>query len=336
MRIGINGLGRIGRALMRLVWSCPDVEVAAVNDVAPAAALAHLLRHDSVAGLWDVPLASSEGEIRVGDRVLPCWRRDSPEQIPWSEQGVEVVIEATGKFQERAAALGHLGGTVRNVVISSPSRDADFTVVWGVNQQRLDPRRDRILSNASCTTQCAGPLISLLHGAWGIEGCVMTTVHCYTNDQTLMDAPHRDLRRSRAAAMSMIPTSTSAAIALEQVFPDLRGRIACLAVRVPTPFVSAVELVAELSKPATREDAERLVRAAATADLAGIVGICDEPLVSVDFRGDTRSAVVDAALLCAPSPRLLRLFAWYDNESGYTRRLLDLLQRIASTPGSLR
>ena len=336
MRVGINGLGRIGRALLRLVWSSPEVEVAAVNDVAPAATLAHLLRHDSVSGTWDVPIVAVDGELRAGSRIVPCWSRPAPREVPWSEQGVEVVVESTGRFQDRAAAAGHLGGTVRNVVISSPSTDADFTLVWGVNQGRLDPRRHAVISNASCTTQCAGPLIALLDKSWGIEGCVMTTIHCYTNDQTLMDAPHRDLRRSRAAGMSMIPTSTSAAMALEQVFPDLAGRFACLAVRVPTPFVSAVELVAYLAKPVDRAAAEDVLRAAAQGDFAGIVGISEEPLVSVDFRGEPRSAVVDAALLSAPSPRLLRVFAWYDNESGYTRRLLDLLQHLAANPGSLR
>jgi len=336
VRIGINGLGRIGRALARLVWSSPDLELAAINDVAPAGTLAHLLRHDSVAGPWDVPIDSQEGTIKVGDRTVPCWSHPAPGNIPWSEQGVEVVVESTGRFQSRAAAAGHLGGTVRHVVISSPLRDADFTVVWGVNQEHLDPRRHRVISNASCTTQCAGPLIALVQQAWGLEGCVMTTIHCYTNDQTLMDAPHRDLRRSRAAGMSMIPTSTSAAMALAQVFPDLADRIACLAVRVPIPFVSAVELVAHLKRPAHRSAVEHAFRTAAQADFAGIVRICDEPLVSVDFRGEPHSAVVDMSLLSIPSPGLLRVFAWYDNESGYTRRLLDLIQRLASTARSPR
>jgi glyceraldehyde 3-phosphate dehydrogenase (phosphorylating) len=336
VRIGINGLGRIGRCLFRQAWSSSQVEVAAINDVAPARTLAHLLRHDSVAGSWDVQVESSEAELVVSGRSIPCWDRPSPEDIPWPEQGVEMVIEATGRFQSRAAASGHLRGSVRNVIISSPSLDADFTVGWGVNHQLVDPSRHRVISNASCTTQCVAPLLLLVNRTWGIDACSMSTIHCYTNDQPLMDAPHRDLRRSRAAGMSMIPTTTSASMALEKIFPELAGKISCLAIRVPTPFVSAADLVVSLKRDGDLESARDLFRTAGEGPLSGVVGYTEEELVSVDYRGETCSAVVDGSLLALPSPRLLRLFAWYDNESGYTHRLLDLIRHLAAGPGSGR
>jgi len=334
VRIGINGLGRIGRSLFRLAWNSSQVEVVAINDVAPPRTLAHLLRHDSVAGLWDVQVESRETELVVSGRSIPCWSRHAPGDIPWSERAVDVVVEATGRFQERSTAEGHLRGGARNVIISSPSLDADFTVGWGVNQHLVDPLRHRVMSNASCTTQCAAPLLLLADRAWGVESCSMTTIHCYTNDQPLMDAPHRDLRRSRAAGMSMIPTTTSASTALEKIFPHLAGKMSCLAVRVPTPFVSAVELVAGLKRDADLGSARALFRAAGEGPLAGIVGYSEEELVSVDYRGETRSAVVDGSLLALASPRLLRIFAWYDNESGYTHRLLDLVRHLATGLGS--
>jgi len=333
VRIGINGLGRIGRSLFRLAWKSTDVEVGAINDVAPPRTLAHLLRHDSVAGPWNVEVEPREAELIVAGRSIPCWGRQTPADIPWSEHGVEMVIEATGRFQKRSAAQDHLRTGVRSVIISSPAEDADFTVGWGVNQRLADPARHRVISNASCTTQCAAPLLLLADRAWGVEACSMTTIHCYTNDQPLMDAPHRDLRRSRAAGMSMIPTTTSASLALERIFPELAGRMACLAVRVPTPFVSAVELVLALKREANLAEARALFQSAGEGPLAGVVGYTEAELVSVDYRGDSRSAVVDGGLLALASPRVLRVFAWYDNESGYTHRLLDLVRHLASGGG---
>lgn len=330
VRIGINGMGRIGRCLFRLAAGTPDVEVAAVNDVAPAGTLAHLLRHDSVSGTWSEPVEGRDGALRLRDRVLPCTGFASPDRIPWSDSGVEIVVEATGRFRDRELSAGHLRGGARSVIISAPSENADFTVGWGVNEEQLNPSRHRIVSNASCTTQCAAPLLRLIDGEWGVQAGSMTTVHCVTNDQPLMDAPHRDLRRSRAAGMSMIPTSTSAGSALGQILPDLAPRLACLAVRVPTPFVSAVELVVALKRAATPERAGELFREAGRGRLSGLIGVAEEELVSVDFRGDPRSAIVDAHLTALPSPGLLRVFAWYDNESGYTHRLLDLVRRLAA------
>lgn len=330
VRIGINGMGRIGRCLFRLTASTKDVVVCAVNDVAPPGTLAHLLKHDSISGAWSEPVEGREGEIRVRDRALPCTGFASPDRIPWADHGTEIVVEATGRFRSRAQAAGHLRGGARSVIISAPSEDADFTVGWGVNEDRLDPARHRIVSNASCTTQCAAPLLQLIDSEWGIQAGSMTTVHCVTNDQPLMDAPHRDLRRSRAGGMSMIPTTTSAALALGQILPGLAERLTCLAVRVPTPFVSAVELVTALKRPAETERTVEMFREAARGRFAGLVGVAEEELVSVDFRGDPRSAVVDAKLTALPTPALLRLFAWYDNESGYTHRLLDLVRRLGA------
>ena len=334
-RIGINGLGRIGRSLFRLAWGSPDIEVAAVNDVAPPRILAHLLQHDSVSGAWLHPAEGKEAELIVDGRFVPCSSLQTPDQIPWAAWGVDIVVEATGKFRDRAAA-GHLLSGARSVIISAPSSDADFTVGWGVNQARIDPARHRVLSNASCTTQCAAPLLLLADRAWGVEACSMTTVHCYTNDQPLMDAPHRDLRRSRAAGMSMIPTSTSASQALEDIFPELARKICCFAIRVPTPFVSALDLVVSLKREADLKGARDLFRSAESGPLAGIVGYTEEELVSVDYRGDSRSAVVDGTLLALPSAHLLRIFAWYDNESGYTHRLAELIRHLAESAGGAR
>src|SRR5262245_35828790 len=253
VRLGINGMGRIGRGLFRLAAGTQDIVVAAVNDVAPAGTLAHLLKHDSVSGGWSEAVEGRDGELHLQDRTLACTGFASPERIPWSDSGVEIVVEATGRFRNRTQAEGHLRGGARSVIISAPSEDADFTVGWGVNEGQISPSRHRIVSNASCTTQCAAVLLRLIDDEWGVRAATMTTVHCVTNDQPLMDAPHRDLRRSRAAGMSMIPTTTSASVALRQILPDLAGRLACLAVRVPTPFVSAVELVASLKHPASPE-----------------------------------------------------------------------------------
>jgi len=336
VRIGINGLGRIGRTLFRLVSTAPDIQVAGINDVASPEILAHLLLNDSVAGRWSVPVEGRESSIVASGRVIPCSRHAAPDAIPWGDWGVEIVVEATGLFRQRAAAVRHLQSGVRQVIISAPSPDADRTIVWGINQTDLDPTQHRIVSAASCTTQCAAPLIRIADEAWGVEACSMTTIHCYTNGQPLMDAPQGDLRRSRAAGMSMIPTSTSASKALQEIFPDLASRISCLAVRVPTPFVSAVDLVVALKRETDLERARERLRTAQDGSWQGIVGYTEEDLVSVDFRGDSRSAIVDGHLLALPSPRLLKIYAWYDNESGYSHRLLDLIRHLASSAGDAR
>jgi glyceraldehyde 3-phosphate dehydrogenase len=331
VRIGINGLGRIGRTLFRLGWESEDFTIAAVNDLAEPRILAHLLRHDSIAGTWRVPVQGGDGSLLVGGRSIPCTSWKSPAEVPWKAAGVDLVVEATGWFRTRRTAEGHLKAGAGRVVISAPSPDADLTTVVGVNHRLFDPARHRILSNASCTANCVAPLLHLLDRAFGVECGTMTTVHCFTNDQFLVDAPHADLRRARSAPMSIIPTTTSAAQALDRVLPGLAGRIACLAVRVPTSNVSAVDLTVQLRRDAGLPEVRELFRQSAEGELAGIVGYEEDELVSVDYRGDSRSAVVDATLLALPSPRLLRVFAWYDNETGYTHRLMDLIRHLAGT-----
>ncbi len=333
VRVGINGLGRIGRALFRLAWVRPDVEIVAVNDVAPPSALAHLLEHDSVFGRWEVPVESVGGTLQAGGKVIPCSSCRLPGEIPWEAAGAEIVVEATGLFRERCQAEGHLSGGVRRVIVSAPSPGADLTVVMGVNHAQFDPGRHRILSNASCTTNCLAPILMLIDREFGVEGASLSTIHCYTNDQPLADAPHRDLRRARAAGLSMIPTSTSASQALGELFPSLRGRICCQAVRVPAAQVSAVEMVMMLAREAELEEVRGLLLSAARKELSGILGYTTEELVSSDYRGESRSAVVDGSLLALPSPRLLRVFAWYDNELGYTHRLVDLILHLSADQG---
>jgi glyceraldehyde 3-phosphate dehydrogenase len=326
IRIGINGLGRIGRGLLRLSLDREDLRVVAVNDLAEPPILAHLLKHDSLYGPLGREMIAERDSLRSGERRIRWTGRRLPEEIRWGDAGAEIVIEATGAFTARAAAAGHLEGGARRVVISSPSPDADLTVCVGVNEGSYDPRRHLVVSNASCTTNAAAVLLAVAEKAFGIERAAMTTVHCATNNQVLMDAPHRDPRRARSALLSMIPTSTSAAGALLQVMPDLRGRLHVLAVRVPTGAVSLVDLTLLLARATSLEAARATLRGAAEAGLAGVLGYTDEPLVSIDFLGDTRSAVVDGSLLALEGDRWLKVVAWYDNERGYVQRLADLVR----------
>jgi len=328
VRIGINGLGRIGRAFFRLAWNDEGVEIASVNDLADTRTLAHLLRHDSLSRVWPTPVEAREGFLVVGGRPIPCTSSRSPIEIPWRDAGVQVVMEATGSFRGGRSAEGHLLSGAERVIVSAPAPAADLTVVMGVNHESYDPHRHRLLSNASCTTNCMAPILMLLDRQLGIESGAMTTIHCYTNDQRLTDAPHRDLRRARAAGLSMIPTSTSASETIPAVLPDLAGKITCLAVRVPTPNVSVVDFTITLRRGTTPEEVRDLFRSASRGPLSGILGYSEEELVSIDFLGDAHSAVVDGPLLALPAPRLLKVFAWYDNESGYTHRLLDLVRHL--------
>ena len=330
LRIGVNGLGRIGRGFVRRVLREPDIEIAAVNDLGDPSILAHLLRHDSLAGRLDRPVRADGGRLVLGTTSVPCTRIARPVDIPWGASRVDLVLEATGAFTTRATAGGHLEAGVGRVIITSPSDDADLTVCFGINHADYDARRHRVLSNASCTTNAMAVLLKVANESYGIEQAAMTTVHCVTNNQVLTDAPHRDPRRARAAGMSMIPTSTSAAAAIIQVMPELRGRLHALAIRVPTAAVSLIDLTLMLRRPTTLEEARMLFRRASEEiPLRGILGYTDEPLVSIDFLGDTRSAVVDAPLLAVEGGTLLKVFAWYDNERGYVERLLDLVRHVA-------
>lgn len=333
-RIGINGLGRIGRGFLRLSLGLEDVRVVAINDVAEPAMLAHLVRHDSLFGDLDREVRA-EGETLVSDgHAIRCFRKALPSEIPWREAGAETVLEATGLFTGRIAAAGHFGGGARRVIISAPSPDADLTVCYGVNHESFDPEVHRVVSNASCTTNGMAAVLAVAEEAFGIDRATMTTVHCLTNGQTLMDAPHRDPRRARAATLSMIPTTTSAAEAIARVLPSLRGRVHALAVRVPTAAVSLLDFTLALRRPVTIEQVRAAFRGAAEGRLRGVLGWSEEDLVSIDYLGDTRSAVIDAPLLSVGGGTLLKVYAWYDNERGYVQRLLDLVRHIARREGA--
>ena len=320
VKIGINGFGRIGKCVMRAALNNPEVEVVAINDTGDIEGSALLFKHDSIHGNLSCDV-SVEGEYLVvdGKKTRVFCDRD-PAKLDWSSEGVEVVIECTGVFRSREKAAAHLGGTVKKVIISAPGKDEDKTIVMGVNESEYDPATHHVVSNASCTTNCLAPL----HQEFGIKRGMMTTVHSYTNDQRVLDAPHKDLRRARAAAMSIIPTTTGAAKAVALVLPELKGKLNGFALRVPTPNVSVTDLVVELEKEATKESINAAFRKAAEGELKGILGVSDLPLVSKDFNGDARSSIVDADLTMVMEGNMAKVVAWYDNEWGYSSRIVDL------------
>ena len=324
VKIGINGFGRIGKCVMRAALNNPDVEVVAINDTGDIEGSALLFKHDSIHGNLSCDV-SVEGEYLVvdGKKTRVFCDRD-PAKLDWSSEGVEVVIECTGVFRSREKAAAHLGGTVKKVIISAPGKDEDKTIVMGVNESEYDPATHHVVSNASCTTNCLAPFAKVLHQEFGIKRGMMTTVHSYTNDQRVLDAPHKDLRRARAAAMSIIPTTTGAAKAVALVLPELKGKLNGFALRVPTPNVSVTDLVVELEKEATKEEINAAFRKAAESELKGILGVSDLPLVSKDFNGDARSSIVDADLTMVMEGNMAKVVAWYDNEWGYSSRIVDL------------
>lgn len=324
VKIGINGFGRIGKCVMRAALNNPDVEVVAINDTGDIEGSALLFKHDSIHGNLSCDV-SVEGEYLVvdGKKTRVFCDRD-PAKLDWSSEGVEVVIECTGVFRSREKAAAHLGGTVKKVIISAPGKDEDKTIVMGVNESEYDPATHHVVSNASCTTNCLAPFAKVLHQEFGIKRGMMTTVHSYTNDQRVLDAPHKDLRRARAAAMSIIPTTTGAAKAVALVLPELKGKLNGFALRVPTPNVSVTDLVVELEKEATKESINAAFRKAAEGELKGILGVSDLPLVSKDFNGDARSSIVDADLTMVMEGNMAKIVAWYDNEWGYSSRIVDL------------
>jgi len=328
VRVGINGFGRIGRNIMRAALGDKNIDFVAINDLTNAHTLAHLLKYDSVLGNLHAKVEAKEDTIAVdGDEFKVLQHRD-PAQLPWKDLGVDVVFESTGLFTNRDAAAKHLAAGAKKVVITAPAKGPDFSVVLGVNDELYDPARHHIISNASCTTNCLAPLAKVLHQTFGIKKGWMTTIHSYTNDQQLLDLPHKDLRRARAAALSMIPTTTGAAKALQEVLPAMAGKLDGMAIRVPTPNVSLVDLTARLERPATVQVVNDAFRAAASGALKGILAVADEPLVSCDYNGDLHSATVDAPLTTATGD-LVKVMAWYDNEMGYSQRLLDLAKFVA-------
>ena len=330
IRVAINGFGRIGRNVLRAAKKsgASDIEFVAVNDLTDNDMLAHLLKYDSVHGIYPGEVAvSAEGLTVDGDELKVFSERD-PANLPWGELGVEVVVESTGFFRSRDQAAKHLEAGAKKVIISAPAKNEDVTVVLGVNHETYDPEAHDVISNASCTTNCLAPVVKVLLDSFGFERGLMTTVHAYTNDQALLDVPHSDKRRARAAAMSMIPTTTGAARATSLVIPEVEGKLDGMALRVPTPDVSIVDLVAELGTETTAEAINDAFRAAADGPLAGILAISDEPLVSIDFTGNPHSSIVDGPSTSVIEGRMVKVLSWYDNEWGYSERVVDLVRYV--------
>jgi glyceraldehyde 3-phosphate dehydrogenase len=332
-RVAINGFGRIGRNVLRAAkkYGVSDLDFVAINDLTDNATLAHLLKYDSVHGRYPGQVEVFDGGLRVdGDEIRVLSERD-PAKLPWKELGVDVVIEATGFFTERSKAALHLQAGARKVIISAPAKNEDVTIVLGVNDHAYDASSHDVISNASCTTNCLAPVVKVLLDAFGFERGFMTTVHAYTNDQRILDLPHSDLRRARAAALSMIPTTTGAARATSLVLPEVKGKLDGIAVRVPTPDVSLVDLVAEVSRDVTVEEVNAALKAASQGGLNGILGYTEEPLVSIDFTGDRHSSIVDAKSTAVMQGRMVKVLSWYDNEWGYSCRVVDLAQRVGAS-----
>ena len=329
-KIGINGFGRIGRMVFRAALNNPNVEVVAINDLTDAKTLAHLLKYDSVHGSVNAEVAVNGDSIVVNGSEIKVIAERDPAALPWSDYGVEVVVESTGRFTDKKDAEKHLGGSVKKVIISAPASNEDITIVMGVNDDKYDAASHNVISNASCTTNCLAPFAKVLDEKFGIKRGMMTTVHSYTNDQQILDLPHKDLRRARAAAMSMIPTTTGAAKAVSLVLPQLKGKLNGGAVRVPTANVSLVDLVVELNKEVTAEEVNAAFRAASEGELKGILGYSEEPLVSIDYNGCTNSSTIDALSTMTMEGNMVKVLSWYDNETGYSTRVVDLVAHIAS------
>jgi len=331
IKVGINGFGRIGRNIMRAALESGerDIDFVAVNDITSPETLAHLFKYDSVLGNLTDEVAVDGDGLRVGKRRFKVLSERDPAALPWGELGVDIVVESTGLFTKRDDAARHLAAGAKTVIISAPAKGPDLTLVLGVNDDQYDPARHRIISNASCTTNCLAPVAKVLHESFGLRRGWMTTVHSYTNDQKLLDLPHKDLRRARAAGVSMIPTTTGAAVAVGQVLPELQGRLDGIAMRVPTPNVSVVDLVAEVDRKASAEEVNAAFGAAADGPLAGILQLSEEPLVSIDFKGNPHSSIVDASYTKVMEGDFIKVLSWYDNEWGYSSRCVDLVKLIA-------
>jgi glyceraldehyde 3-phosphate dehydrogenase len=330
IKVGINGFGRIGRNLLRASIDNPEIEFLAVNDITDAKTLAHLLKYDSLLGGFKGDVKATDDAIVVNGRVIKVLAEKEVGKLPWKTLGVEIVVESTGKYTKRPDIIQHIEqGGAKKVIVSAPATDPDITIVLGVNDAAYDPAKHHILSNASCTTNCLAPVVKVLHEQFGVEKAFMTTIHAYTNDQKILDAPHKDLRRARAAAVSQIPTTTGAAKAVGLVIPELKGKIDGIAIRVPTPNVSVVDLVALMKKEVTEKDVNEAFKKAAEGKLKGILQYTEEPLVSVDFLSNPHSAIVDALSTKVLDKNLLKVLAWYDNEWGYSCRLRDLIKFIA-------
>jgi len=330
IRVAINGFGRIGRNVLRsaLQGGASDLEFVAVNDLTDTSTLAHLLRYDSVHGAYPGVVGESENGLVVDGKEIRVLSERDPSNLPWGDLGVDIVVESTGFFTERSNAAKHLSAGARKVIISAPAKNEDITIVLGVNHDAYDAENHDVISNASCTTNCLAPVAKVLMDSFGFVRGLMTTIHSYTNDQALLDVPHKDLRRARAAALSMIPTTTGAARATSLVIPELTGKLDGMAIRVPTPDVSVVDLVAEVEKDVTADEVNEAFRTAAAGDLNGVLAVADEPLVSVDFTGNPASSIVDGPSTAVIQGRMVKVLSWYDNEWGYSSRVVDLTRFV--------
>ena len=331
VKIGINGFGRIGRTFLRIASSNKDFEIVAINDLTDAKTLAHLLKYDSTHGVFAADVKAKEDAIVVDGKEIKILSIKDPASLPWRDMGAQVVVEGTGLFRDKEKASKHLQAGARKVIITAPAKSPDITMVMGVNEGDYDPEKHNIISNASCTTNCLAPVAKVLMEQFGVKKGLMTTIHSYTNDQRLLDFPHSDLRRARAAAMSMIPTTTGAAAAVSLVLPALKGKLDGMAIRVSTPNVSVVDLVAELEKDATAEEVNNALKKAANGSLKGIMEFCEEPLVSIDFNNSHFSSIVDGLTTLVIGGNMVKILSWYDNETGYSARIVDLISFMAKS-----
>ncbi|MDX1777681.1 MAG: type I glyceraldehyde-3-phosphate dehydrogenase [Thermodesulfobacteriota bacterium] len=328
VKIGINGFGRIGRSFLRIVASRKDFEIAAINDLTDAKTLAHLLKYDSTHGVFDAEVKAKDDAILVNGKEIKILSVKDPAALPWGDLGVQTVVEGTGLFRDKESASKHLQAGAKKVIITAPAKNPDITIVMGVNEGDYDPQKHNIISNASCTTNCLAPVAKVLMEQFGIKKGLMTTIHSYTNDQRLLDLPHKDLRRARAAAMSMIPTTTGAAAAVSLVLPALKGKLDGMAIRVSTPNVSVVDLVVDLEKKTTVEEVNGALKKGAQGPLKGIMDFCEEPLVSIDFNNSHFSSIVDGPTTSIIDGTMVKVLSWYDNETGYSARIADLIAYI--------
>jgi glyceraldehyde 3-phosphate dehydrogenase len=335
IRIAINGFGRIGRNLLRCSLQEPDFDFVAINDITDTQTLAHLLKYDSIRGVLDVKITANDQSIIVGDRKIRVSSEKDPSKLPWKELEVDLVIESTGFFTRRSDAEKHIDNGARKVIITAPAYEADVTLCVGVNAEKYDPSKHHVISNASCTTHCLAVIAKVLQTRYGISHGYMTTVHSYTNDQELLDLPHKDLRRGRAAALSLIPTTTGAITATAEVLPELKGKLNGISVRVPTPNVSLIDFVVQLNKPAHASEINQTFQEYAARELKGILAFEDQPLVSVDYNGNPHSAIVDGVYTTVMGGSLAKVLAWYDNEWGYSCRLKDLIKLVAKSYGQI-
>ena len=333
IKVGINGFGRIGRNFFRTSYGNQDIEIVAINDLTDAKTLAHLLKYDSVFGIMDAAVSATENSLIVDGREIRILAERDPLKLPWGDLGADIIVESTGFFTRREDAEKHLKAGAKKVIISAPAKGPDITIVMGVNENKYNAKKHHVISNASCTTNCLAPVVKVLLDSFGVKRGLMTTIHSYTNDQRLLDLPHKDLRRARAAAVSLIPTTTGAARAISLVMPELEGKMDGMAVRVPTPNVSLVDLVAEVEKDVDEAKVNKALKRAAEGKLKGILEYTEDPLVSIDFKGNPHSSIVDGSITKVLDKRMVKIIAWYDNEWGYSTRIRDLILYMSQKAG---